>query len=55
MEVCGLTELDIEKAIRYGCITKQTEGFLTCYTYYCVAYKVISENNYKIKTIYLQK
>ncbi|MFA4887893.1 MAG: hypothetical protein WC595_06805 [Candidatus Nanoarchaeia archaeon] len=55
MKVCGIGDEDIENAIRYGSKTKQTQGFLTCYTYYCVAYKIIGENTYKIKTIYLQK
>ena len=45
---------DIKKAIIQCSKERQTEGFLSCYAYYCIAYKVIEEKVYKIKTIYLK-
>ncbi|MFA4887800.1 MAG: hypothetical protein WC595_06325 [Candidatus Nanoarchaeia archaeon] len=53
MDIVGINEEDVAKAIRRGSKTKQTEGFLTCYTYYCVAYIQIGFDDYKIKTVYL--
>ena len=50
----GISIGDIKKAIDRGSKTKQTDGFLVCYQYYCVAYKIIGEKVYKIKTVYLR-
>jgi len=54
MVVLGISLGDVRKAIAYGSKTKQTDGLLACYTYYCIAYKVIGEKVYKIKTAYLR-
>ena len=53
MNNLGISEMDIEKAILRGTKMKQTEGFLACYTYYCVAYKVIKDKVYKVKTVFI--
>lgn len=54
MIACGISIDDIERAIAHGSKTKQTEGFLSCYLYYCIAYRIIGKNIYKIKTVYLR-
>ncbi len=50
----GISIEEVKKAINQGSKTKQTGGFLACYTYYCVAYKIIWDKTYKIKTVYLR-
>lgn len=50
----GISIDDVKKAINQGSKTKQTEGLLACYAYYCVAYKIIGDKFYKIKTVYLR-
>ena len=50
----GISIEEVKKAINQGSKTKQTDGFLACYTYYCVAYKIIWDKIYKIKTVYLR-
>ncbi len=50
----GIDIENVKKAISEGSKTKQTEGFLACYAYYCVAYKIIGKEAYKIKTVYLR-
>lgn len=47
----GIDEEQIKTAIKRGAKTKQTEGYLSVYTYFGVAYKKIGENAYKIKTV----
>ena len=54
MIASGISIEDLKKAITQGSKTKQTDGFLACYIYYCVAYKIIGEKIYKIKTVYLR-
>ena len=54
MIAMGISIEDVKKAISRGSKTRQTDGFLSCYTYYCVAYKIIGDNIYKIKTVYLR-
>ena len=54
MIILGISLEDIKKAINQGSKTKQTEGLLACYTYYCVAYKIVGDKTYKIKTVYLR-
>ncbi|MBI2673232.1 hypothetical protein HYX19_03160 [Candidatus Woesearchaeota archaeon] len=49
-----INDEDIKKAITQGSKTKQTDSFLACYAYYCVAYKIIGEKIYKIKTVYMR-
>ena len=50
----GITDEEIKRAISRGSKFKQTDGYLTVYTYVTVAYKKIGENTYKIKTVYIQ-
>ena len=50
----GIDIKNIKKAIAFGSKTSQTDGFLSCYSYYCVAYKRIGEKIYKIKTVYIK-
>ena len=50
----GISIEDVKKAIAIGSKTKQTDGLLACYAYYCVAYKIIAPKKYKIKTVYLR-
>ncbi len=50
----GIDIKDVKKAIAQGSKTRQTDGYLACYAYYCVAYKIIGEKVYKIKTVYLR-
>ena len=54
MILLGINTLYIKKAINQGSKTRQTDGFLACYTYYCVAYKILNDKTYKIKTVYLR-
>jgi len=54
MIALGIDIENVKKAIGQGSKIKQTDGFLACYTYYCVAYRIIGENLYKIKTVYLR-
>lgn len=54
MIALGISIDEVKRAINEGSKTKQTEGFLACYSYYCVAYKIIGEKVYKIKTVYLR-
>ena len=50
----GISLEQVKKAIDHGSKTQQTDGLLSCYTYYCVAYKRVGEKIYKIKTVYLR-
>ncbi|MBI2148226.1 hypothetical protein HYU23_00955 [Candidatus Woesearchaeota archaeon] len=50
----GIEVGDVRKAILYGSKSKQTDGFLSCYKYYCVAYKMLNKKVYKIKTVYIR-
>jgi len=43
----------ITRAIKQGAKQKQTDGFLTSYTYFKVAYKKIGKDSYKIKTVFI--
>lgn len=54
MIALGISTEDVKKAVKYGSKTKQTDGFLACYAYYCVAYKIIGNKIYKIKTVYIR-
>ncbi len=54
MSGLGITIENIKKAIIFGSKTQQTEGLLSYYSYYCVAYRIIGKNTYKIKTVYIR-
>jgi len=44
----------IIEAIRKGAKIKQTDGYLASYGYIKVAYKIIDEDYYKIKTVFIE-
>jgi len=50
----GIDENQIIRAIKHGAKIKQTNGYLTSYTYFKVAYKKIGKNCYKIKTVMIE-
>ncbi len=50
----GIDENQIIKAIKYGVKTRQTEGYLSSYTYFRIAYKKIGGDYYKIKTVMIE-
>ena len=50
----GINIENVKKAIIYGSKTKQTDSFLSCYSYYCVAYKILEKRTYKIKTVFIR-
>jgi len=54
MDVEGIDEEQIKKAIKMGSITRQTEGYLASYTYFKVAYKR-KGNIYRIKTVFVER
>jgi len=54
MVASGISIEDVRKAIIQGSKTRQTDGLLACFRYYCVAYKIIGQETYKIKTVYLR-
>ncbi len=51
----ALTKEMVKEAIKQGSKTRQTDGFLATYTYFQVAYAVISPDVYKIKTVMVKK
>lgn len=50
----SITE-DVKKCIKRGAKFKQTDGFLAVYSYIRVAYKIIGEDMYLIKTVMVEK
>lgn len=48
----GITKKQVEMALQRGSKFKQTEGFLTKYTYFSVAYKIVGDK-YVVKTVYV--
>lgn len=53
MAALGLTSKQVGECIQKGARFKQTDGYLTKYTYLRVAYKEIGKEIYKIKTVYI--
>ena len=51
----GITKDQIKNAILRGSKFKQTDGYLAVYGYIKVAYKIIGNDIYKIKTVYMVK
>ncbi len=47
----GIEEEQIKITIQRGSKTRQTEGYLAIYTYLAVAYKILPDGRYKIKTV----
>lgn len=50
----GISSKQVVEAISRGPTFKQTDGLLTVYSYFSVAYKKLGEK-YKIKTVFLNK
>ena len=50
----GIDEDQIIRAIKYGAKTKQTNGYMSSYIYFKVAYKKIGDDCYKIKTVVVE-
>ena len=48
-----VTKEQIKTTIKRGSKFKQTEGYLAVYGYLKVAYRIIGEAVYKIKTVYV--
>ena len=54
MDIEGIGEDQIRRAIKMGSISRQTNGYLATYTYIKVAYKRRG-NVYRIKTVFTDK
>ncbi len=54
MDIEGIDEELIKRAIKMGSITRQTGGYLASYTYFKVAYKRRGDI-YRIKTVFVEK
>lgn len=54
MVIEGITPEQICEAIARGSRFVQTQGYLSAYTYFSVAWKKVGEK-YKIKTVFLNK
>ncbi len=51
----GIEEEQIKVAIQRGSKTKQTYGYLVRYTYLAIAYKILPDGRYKIKTVMINE
>ncbi len=49
----GLSKEQIERAVKRGAISKQTDGFLASYREIKIAYKKLDGEGYYLKTIYI--
>lgn len=54
MQVEGLSAEQLCLALEQGARFQQTEGYLSVYTYFSVAWKKVGDK-YKIKTVYINK
>jgi hypothetical protein len=54
MDIGGIDEEQIKRAIKMGSISRQTNGYLAAYTYINVAYKKRGDV-YRIKTVFVEK
>ena len=54
MDIEGIDEEQIKRAIKMGSISRQTDGYLATYTYINVAYKKRG-NVCRIKTVFVDK
>ena len=54
MDIEGIDEEQIKRAIKMGSISRQTDGYLATYTYINVAYKRRGDV-YRIKTVFVEK
>ena len=55
MHIEGIEKEQIKSCIKRGAKFKQTDGFLSVYTYIQVAYKIIGKDKYLIKTVMVKK
>jgi hypothetical protein len=54
MDIEGIDEEQIRRAIKMGSICRQTDGYLATYTYIRVAYRRKGDI-YRIKTVFVDK
>lgn len=54
MDIEGIDEDQIIRAIKIGSKTRQTDGYLATYTYIQVAYKKRGDI-YRVKTVFVEK
>lgn len=54
MDIEGIDEEQIKRAIKMGSVSRQTEGYLASYTYFKIAYKRKGDI-YRIKTVFIEK
>ncbi len=54
MDIEGIDEEQIKRAIKMGSISRQTDGYLATYTYVRVAYKRRGDI-YRVKTVFVDK
>ena len=50
----AISKETIIEAIKKGARIRQTDGYLASYGYIKVAYKIIGEDYYKIKTVFIE-
>ncbi|PIN80476.1 hypothetical protein COV11_03905 [Candidatus Woesearchaeota archaeon CG10_big_fil_rev_8_21_14_0_10_30_7] len=55
MTARGIDEEQIKRVINYGSKVKQTYGCKAVYTYISVAYKLLPDGRYKIKTVMINE
>lgn len=55
MTARGIEEEQVKRVIKYGAKVKQTDGYLAVYTYMSVAYKILPDGRYKIKTVMINE
>ena len=53
MLLLGISEQEVQTAIKRGSQYKQTDGMLAVYTCICVAYKK-HKNQYLVKTVFIK-
>ncbi|MBI2575856.1 DUF4258 domain-containing protein [Candidatus Woesearchaeota archaeon] len=54
MDIEGIDEEQIKRAIKMGSVSRQTDGYLASYTYFKIAYKRKGDI-YRIKTVFIEK
>jgi len=55
MALLGITKQQIKDVITKGSKFKQTDGYLSIYTYLKVAYKELKPDVYYIKTVFIER
>jgi hypothetical protein len=54
MDIEGIDEEQIIMALQRGAISRQTDGYLACFTYFKVAFKRRGDV-YRIKTVFVER